>query len=378
MSGAISSVFRLPSVAKEPALTGCDYTFERALVMTVRVGIIGLGRMGITHFSIINSRPDVQIVATADPSMLVNKLLGKYAGVKTYKDYSQMLAKEDLDAVLLCTPPAMNYEILKAVAERGLHAFVEKPFTLSAEHGRELSAIFASKGLVNQVGYVNRFNDVFARTQAMVADGLIGRVIRFRSEMYSATITRAQEDDGWRATHANGGGATYEMASHAIDLITFLFGKPDHISGTSLSRLFSQHVEDIVASNFRYAGGLGGSIYVNWSDASFRKPTNKLEIFGESGKILADQHGMKLYLASARPDLGFAKGWNQLYITGLFSSVPFYLRGIEFTAQLYDFVDCIADRGRTTRCDFSAATDTLAVIDTMFADNAHNESELAR
>jgi predicted dehydrogenase len=345
---------------------------------TIRIGIIGAGRMGITHYSIINSREDVRVVATADPSMLMNKMLSKYAGVKTYKDYRPMLDKEELDAVLVCTPPAMNFEILKDVAARGIHAFVEKPFTLSAEHGRELSELFAARRLVSQVGYVNRFNDMFTRAKAMVADGLIGRPARFRSEMYSATIAREQDEEGWRATHANGGGATYEMASHAIDLITYIFGRPDRVSGTSLTRLFSKQVEDVVASNFSYRGGLGGSIYVNWSDASYRKPTNKLEIFGDRGKIQADQHGMKLFLVEDRPDQGFARGWNQLYITDVFSNVPFYLRGIEFTAQLYDFVDCIRDGRTDTRCGFAAATDTLAIIDAMFADHAHNESELAR
>jgi predicted dehydrogenase len=343
----------------------------------LKVGIIGAGRMGITHHCIVNSRPDVRVVAIADPSVLIGKLLGKYAGVSPYKDYQAMLEREPLDAVLVCTPPAHNADILRAVAAKGLHAFVEKPFTLSATSGEELARLFDGAALVNQVGYVNRFNDVFARVREMIEGGLLGRVVRFRSEMFSSTIVREQGEEGWRATHANGGGAIYEMASHAIDLIHFLFGRPDLVRGTTLSRVFSTAVEDVVSSNFLYRNGVGGSLYVNWSDASYRKPTNKLEIFGDGGRIQADQHGMKVYLKEPDPRFDLKAGWNQLYITDLYNNVPFYLRGVEFTAQLYDFVDCIRE-GRRARCTFADASDTLSVIDAMFSDWQQTQSELGQ
>lgn len=343
----------------------------------LRVAIIGAGRMGVTHYSIINSRPDVEVVATADPSMVMNKLLGKYLGVRTYKDYKSLLASEQVDAVLVCTPPAANYEILREVHASGVHAFVEKPFTLSTDEGSELSRLFVSSGLVNQVGYVNRFNDVFVKLRHLIEAGLLGRVVRFRSEMYSCTISREQTEEGWRATHATGGGAIYDMASHAIDLINFLFGRPDLVKGTSLTRMFSKNVEDIVSSTFLYRNGPSGSLYVNWSDASYRKPTNKIEVFGDLGKIQADQHGMKIFLTEANPEHRLQAGWNQLYITDLFSNVPFYLRGVEFTAQLHHFIDAVKERA-ATRCGFADATDTLLVIDEMFRDWQCTESELMR
>ncbi|MEG3179121.1 Gfo/Idh/MocA family protein [Sphingomonas sp. LT1P40] len=343
----------------------------------LKIGIIGAGRMGVTHHCITNTHPNAQVVATADPSIVMNKMLSKYAGVETYKDYAAMLAKQPLDAVLVCTPPALNYDILKAVHAKGLHAFVEKPFTLSPVLGAELAGLFDGAGLVNQVGYVNRFNDVFGKTKSLIEDGVIGKLVRFRTEMFSSTIIREQEEEGWRASHANGGGAMYEMASHAIDLVNYLFGAPDKISGTCLTPVFSKNVEDIVAGSFRYRSGVTGSIYVNWSDQSFRKPTNKIEVFGTGGKILADQHGMKIYLTEASPKHGYEKGWNQVYITDVFSNVPFYLRGIEFTAQLYHFIDTIVAGGGKTRCNFADGTAALGVIDAMFQDNKELQGELA-
>lgn len=345
----------------------------------LKLGIVGTGRMGITHFSIANAHDRARVVGVADPSKLVTTMLGKYAKVSTYKDYKGLLKGEPLDAVLVCTPPALNPDILDAALEARLHAFVEKPFMLAAADGARFAKAFEAAKLINQVGYVNRWNDLFTKAKAFVEEGLIGKPLRFRSEMFSPTIIRDPGEAGWRATHANGGGAVYEMASHAIDLIAYFFGTPDRVGGTSLTKVWSKQVEDVVSSSLFYNDGLTGTIYVNWSDASFRKPTNKFEVFGSEGKILVDQHGMKIHLARAHAGHGLKEGWNQLYITDAFSSVPFYVRGIEYTAQLFDFIDAVlARRGaaqnpgleQTVRCTFADGAANLRVMEQLFADDA--------
>ena len=335
----------------------------------LKLGIIGAGRMGITHFSIAHAHEHASITAVADPSRLITTMLGRYAKVSTYKDYKGLLKGEDLDGVLVCTPPAFNPEILDAVLERRIHTFCEKPFVLNAVDGERFAREFADAGLVNQVGYVNRWNDMFTHAKRLVEDGLIGSPLRFRSEMFSPTIIRDVGDAGWRASHANGGGAVFEMASHAIDLIAYFFGAPDRVGGTSLSKVYSKQVEDIVSTSLFYNDGLSGTMYVNWSDASYRKPTNKFEVFGSEGKLQVDQHGAKIHLKHASEAHGLKEGWNQLYITDVHSNVPFYVRGIEYTAQLYDFVAAIRE-GKPVRCTFGDAAANLRVIEQLFADDA--------
>jgi predicted dehydrogenase len=342
----------------------------------LRVAIIGVGRMGITHYSILNSHPQVSVTAVAETTPVINALLGKYLPVRTYGDYAQLLATEAVDAVLVCTPPALNEAVLREVQRVGAHAFVEKPGTLAASAATQLAGLFEARGLVNQVGYVNRFNDVFHAARDFVAAGVLGEVIRFRTEMYSRTIIREEDGVSWRSAHASGGGAVYEMASHSIDLVNYFFGPPDTVVGTCLSRVFSRSVEDLVSTTLMYKSGLVGSLYVNWSDESYRKPTNKLEVFGKRGKLLADQHGLKVYLSAANPAQRLRAGWNSLFITDVFTSVPFFVRGIEFTAQLYDFIDCIGSGGeRRPRCTLRDAAATLAVIEDMFRDHARTTRE---
>ncbi len=336
-----------------------------------KVAIVGAGRMGITHYSILNAHPDVEVVAVVDPMAAMSALFEKYMHVRTYKNHATMFDREELDAVILCTPPSLNYQILLEACAKGIHAFVEKPGTLMSVQALEIARLFEERNLVNQVGYVNRFNDVFVALKGMLEDDLVGVPIRIDSSMYSRTIIREEKVSGWRSSREQGGGAVYEMASHAIDLVNYLCGKPIAVTGSRLTRVYSKQVEDVVSSTFLYPTSCVGSLSVNWSDKSYRKPTNKLEIFGRRGRVLADQHGVKVYLGAENPKWGFREGWNSRTITDLFSPVPFFVRGNEFTAQLYHFIDCIrSPRESTCRCTFREAADALEVIERIFRDDA--------
>ena len=336
----------------------------------LNIGIVGLGRMGITHYSILNSHPAVSIVGVAEPSKMITTFLGKYIpDVRIHKDYKDLFEQVNLDAVLVCTPPNVNHEIITAAAAKGLHVFVEKPFSTNTEHAKDMDRAYRDAGLVNQVGYVNRFNDVFTKVKEFVDEGVIGDVLRYRSEMFSCTITSEDNGSGWRMSRESGGGAVYEMASHAIDLVNFIIGKPDRVSGSALTSIYSQNVEDTVSSTFSYKNGIVGTIYINWSDDSYRKPTNKLEIFGAKGKILADQHSMKVFLKKENKERELQQGWSTLYITDIFNPVPFYVRGNEFTRQLYHFADSILDRSIAPVCNFNHGIETLEVIDHIFEDS---------
>lgn len=338
----------------------------------LNIGIIGVGRMGITHYSIINSLSDVEIISVADTSGLILTMMDKYLPIKTYKDYIELFNESKPDAILVCTPPNLHFPIIKKAAEKGIHVFCEKPFTTDLEEATELARIYSINGLVNQVGYVNRFNDIFVKVKEFIDNGVIGKIIRYKSEMFSCTITHSDESSGWRASRKSGGGAIFEMASHAIDLVNFLIGKPDKIIGSSLNHIYSRNVEDSISSTFLYKNGISGTLYINWSDPSYRKPTNKLEIFGDGGRILADQHSLKIFMNKRNEKFDLMQGWNTLYITDVFKPVPFYVRGNEFTSQLYHFIDCIHNSAKTNKCSFIDGVNTLDVIESIFKDYEQN------
>jgi predicted dehydrogenase len=336
----------------------------------VRIGIVGLGRMGLTHHAIANSSPDAKVVAIADPSKMVLTFMRKYAdGVEAFADAQEMLKKVALDALIVCTPPGMHARVSRMAAGHNLHVFCEKPFTTSATEAYELADLFETLNLVNQVGYVNRFNDVFVRARELLVQGVIGNVKRFKSEMYSGTVSKPGSDTGWRSDRQHGGGALYEMASHAIDLVQFLVGKPDKITGASLSSIYSHGVDDAVTATLLYTNGVVGTLNVNWSDVTYRKPTNKIEVLGTRGKLLVDQHSMRIFLLEGDNDRSIQAGWNTRHVTDVFRPVPFYVRGNEFSGQIYHFIDAIT-RGRPdTACTFRQGAATLEVIEAIISDH---------
>lgn len=335
----------------------------------IKIGIIGFGRMGITHYSIINSHPKVKIIAIADTSDTVLKLLKRnISEINVYSSYITLLEEEELNAVLVCTPPNLHYPIIKICAYKGIHVFVEKPFTTQYTMAIELAQIFSKKNLINQVGYVNRYNDIFSKARFFLEHSLVGNIVRFRSEMFSSTIIEPEKSTSWRSVRESGGGVVFEIAAHSIDLVNYLIGKPDKIIGSSLNIIFSKNIEDAVSSTLLYKNGINGTIYANWSDESYRKPINKIEIFGKLGKILADQFSLKIFMKYPNREFKLHKGWNTLYITDVFKPVPFYVRGNEFTRQLYSFIECIVSGDNTNLCSFEEASKTLNVIEEIFKD----------
>ena len=319
----------------------------------VRVGIIGMGRMGLTHYSIINTHPAVEMTAIADTQSMMLNTMGKYLpSVKMFDDYKDLLKSGLVDAVIVCTPSVMHYDVCKMACENGINVFCEKPFTTSPAQAKELADMFEQKGLVNQVGYVYRFDAVFGKVKEMLGKQLIGKVVHTNVQFLSSTISKMQPEKGWRSKRENGGGATYEMGSHVIDLMEFFFGKPQQIVGTMMNQVYSEAVEDIADAQLIYEGGMSANIHVNWSDYTFRKPMLKLDIHGTAGKIQADLYGYKVFMREENVAEGLPEGWTSVPMNMIPDPCPFYVRGTSFTKQLYEFADAILEKRKSNGCAF--------------------------
>ena len=217
----------------------------------LRAGFIGFGRMGITHFSILNTHPSVKIVAVCDRSNTMLNILKKYVDIGTYSDYRKMINEEALDFVIISTPTDSHSEIIKVAVDNNLHTFTEKPFSVTVADGRETLAHLEEKTLVSQVGYQSRFNEVFMEVKRLLDNGLIGEVKNFSSEMYGATVLKDSKAS-WRGKRQMGGGCMYDIASHCIDLVLYLLGQPDKVVGSIMQSIYSSDVEDLVSSTFIY------------------------------------------------------------------------------------------------------------------------------
>jgi predicted dehydrogenase len=214
---------------------------------------------------------------------------------------------------------------------------------------------------VNQVGYVVRFSDVFMQVKRLLDLQALGHLVAFKMEMNGPTVLHDAKGN-WRSSKSTGGGCLYDFASHAIDLVGYLLGRPDHVIGSVLQSVYSATVEDAVSTTFVYNSGLRGNLLANWSDPSYRKPAYRFEVLGKEGKIIADLHTYKVFFRDQPRLSEFLSGWNERHITGFVQPCRFYLRGFEFTRQLDYFIDCICGRQQGGIASFAEGLQTDLVI----------------
>lgn len=333
----------------------------------LRAGIIGLGKMGLSHQSIVNAHPQIQLKAVCDSSAYMLDLLSKYTGVNTYTDFRQMLSVESLDCVFVATPSKYHAEIVEAALNRGLHVFCEKPFALDPETGFRLASAARQKQLVNQVGYHYRFVATFNEAKRLLDRSAIGKLHHVRAEAYGPVVLRPKGTT-WRSQREEGGGCLYDYACHAIDMMNYLVGTPLSVSGTVFNSVFSSNVDDELYSTFHFAEGIHGQLATNWSDESFRKMSMKISLWGTNGRINVDRQEIQIYLRSGGSAAdGLELGWNVRYTTELTTPVWFYVRGEEYSAQIDHFVQTIETNG-TAISTFQSASDTALVAAMMRED----------
>lgn len=336
----------------------------------IRVGVVGLGKMGLSHHALFNAHPEVELAGLCDSSGYVLGVLKRYTDVATYGDYEEMLERADLDAVVIATPTKSHAAMIESALARGLHVFCEKPLTLDPADTDRLSELAGERGLATQVGYHNRFVAAFGEVKSLLEAGAIGEVTHVFGEAYGPVVLKPKGKT-WRSSSVEGGGCLYDYAAHVINLLNWYVGEPHAVAGTVLPRIFSRETDDGAFSTLYFEGGKTGQISVNWSDESYRKMTTRVNIWGTGGRIYADRQECQAYLrdGSLAPE-GYEQGWNVRYTTELTAPVWFYLRGEEYSAQVESFLAKAGAGSANGANDFASAAATDRTIAMMVADAA--------
>lgn len=336
--------------------------------MKLKAGIIGLGKMGLSHAAIVAPHPSVDLIAICDTSSIVLEAFNKFSKVKVYTDYIKMIDTEKPDFVVIATPTRFHYKMVRYALENGIHTFCEKPFSLTSGEGEYLVALADQKKLVNQVGYHNHFIGTFRELKRLLDSGVLGTLVHFVGEAYGPVVTK-EKGVTWRSNPGEGGGCLLDYASHVINLLQEIIGHPVKASGSQLKRIYSKDVEDAVYTVLTLESGLSGILSVNWSDDTYRKMATSITIMGKRGKIICDATEIKIYLKEADSKENLGKGWTIKYITDFVIPVNFYLRGEEYSAQIDNFVECILREKQTQINSFMQGLLTDKVIELIIADS---------
>lgn len=334
----------------------------------IRAAIIGLGKMGMSHAAILGGLPNVELVAACDMDSLLQSAFKKLTKIQMFTDYKKMIEEVKPDCVYVVTPTKLHYDMVMFALEHGCHVFCEKPFALTVEQGEKMVAMAKAKGLVNQVGYHNRYIGTFNEMKRLLAEGVIGKPFHFMGEAYGPVVLKSKGGT-WRSDKKNGGGCIEDYAAHVLNLINYVTGSNlVDCKGTQMPSVFSNEVDDAVYGSLYLANGLKGQISVNWSDDTVRKMTTSIKIEGDGGKLEADATTLKIYVKEDKPKYGLNKGWNFKYITDVTPLVDFNLRGEEYTAETQAFINSIVTGKVDERNSFETALQTDYIIKKMEED----------
>lgn len=136
----------------------------------IRVGIIGIGRMGQYHLNILRNLSEIQMVGISDINKERMDDLSYRFSVDRYENYKKLLKK--CDAVFIATPTTTHYRFAKECLESDKHILLEKPMTTDLEQAKELVQISKKKGLVLQIGHVERFNGAVQQLKKIIMNPL--------------------------------------------------------------------------------------------------------------------------------------------------------------------------------------------------------------
>ncbi|HEY4415886.1 MAG TPA: Gfo/Idh/MocA family oxidoreductase [Verrucomicrobiae bacterium] len=206
----------------------------------VKVAVVGLGFMGVTHLRVYQKLPNVRIVAVCGAKRLpengvLRGVAGNIkkpddihlgAGVKVYRQFSELLADPDVELVDICTPTPVHAAQVIAALKAGKHVLCEKPLARTSADARKILAVADKSKTFLMPAMCMRFWPGWSQLKQIVAQKTYGRVL-------TASFHRVSQMPAWNSAQAyaggDAGGALYDLHIHDTDFVNFLFGRPHSV-----------------------------------------------------------------------------------------------------------------------------------------------------
>ena len=236
--------------------------------MVVKIGFIGCGRIAERHASNLTRIKDARIVAISDIDKVGAKKFSERTKANFYDNPEEMIRKEKVDAIYVCTPPFIRgIEIL--AAEQRISIFVEKPVALNLDLAKSIENAINSSGVISSVGYMLRYFDTTEKVKKFIErDGPLGLLEGY--EHFPLSIDEKRRTypyippGHWMLSKERAGEQIVESVTHIIDLSRYLAGEVDKVYAelnyhtlTSLSELDRA---DVSVLTLRFKSGALGTI----------------------------------------------------------------------------------------------------------------------
>jgi predicted dehydrogenase len=315
----------------------------------LRIGVVGVGHLGKEHARILSGMPEVELVGVVDTSPTQAQAIAQKCQTQAFTDFRELVPQ--VQAAVIVVPTAYHHEVAHACLEVGVPVLVEKPFTPTVEEADDLLALAYQKGLVLQVGHIERFNPAFEELQRRPLQPKY-----VRCERYSGFSGRSTDV-----------GVVMDMMIHDLDLVRSLVRSPV-VAVEALGVAVLGGNEDIAQATLRFASGCIASLTASRVSP---EPLRRMQVIGPEGFVEVDfarkkvtltqpaEHLRKGLIDSRKADSATLQSLkSELHTRHLETLALDCNEGDQLTRELHDFVHCVRT-GSTPRVDGEAGREAV-------------------
>lgn len=213
---------------------------------TVKVGVVGVGHLGMHHARVYSEILGAKLVGVMDVEEERARDIAEPLGVPAYSDLDRFLDEAAPDALSIVVPTVRHLDVARKAMERSIHLLIEKPVTASTEEAEELLRIASDRNLILQVGHIERFNSAVQYVRDMVKDPIF--IQSRRIGPFSSRISDV--------------GVVLDLMIHDVDIILSLV-RSDIAEISSMGRCVRTDHEDIASAQIRFKNGTIAHILVS-------------------------------------------------------------------------------------------------------------------
>ncbi len=309
----------------------------------LRLGVVGAGDFSNQHLQGIAAATNAVAVAICDVDIERSKTqAAKYGVPNVCKDYKELLARDDVDAITMPLPDQLHAEIAIAALRAGKHVLCEKPMALHMDECKEMIKVANETGKVLMVGQIGRYTPAFLEAKRIYESGAIGELFLIESEYAHdyKWVDGAPLADGtpWRKTPDRepvvGGGC------HAVDLVRMIAGDPTEVFAFANNKsLTDWPSHDCSVAVMKFESGLIGKVMT--SSGCKRNYTMRSLLYGTEGTIIFDNTSNTISLFKQKfSDDEVFEGKSQKTIE---IKIPVEVNNHNFAAEVKDFCTAVLE-----------------------------------
>lgn len=237
-----------------------EYDYTRRIYV-LGVGIIGAGRIAAAHAKSVIGLEETRLAAAADINAAAVKSFTERFPCAGHTDHLELLARDDVDYVVICLPHHLHAPIAIDAANAGKHLFIEKPLALTVEQCDDIIAAAERNQVKLHVGHHHHFTPANCKAKEIISSGELGEVVMAVDTWHKPFHMKGYERPAWFLDRACGGGMWHMNGPHMIDrLMFFLDSKVAAVKATVGSKFFDYTAHDYALAHLEFANGVHAQI----------------------------------------------------------------------------------------------------------------------